>query len=792
MKRVILWACMCFATLSASAVDFVWPAGLGTSASPYEIATANDLHELAIAVKGGKTFNGVFFLMTADIDVSSICKQDGWLPIGIYGGYGFSGNFDGGGHTVSGMTIANTSDGQGLFGLIDRGLVRNLIVDACNINANNYVGAIVGYNSGTVSGCHVQNARINVVGAFCNGGGISGLNYEGKVTSCSVINSTLTCSHSTLGGICGQAYHAEVSDCAVSSTTLSGGTHMGGIIGSADRQGLVIARNYYSSDVSGVKGGVDGGDVNTKGSADGAVMQSPSMVAGVIQKNMPQRVSAAQQSPMAQQSQDGQQPQAAQPSVTDGMTMTVQAAGNAGGTSSSYIVKTKGVKPKARAATPTATATASATASAPETEPQDFMGKNFRFYSMCNWFDGMRFMVVPEKYDLLVNTFHDAVSGKEISSGKLRHKIMVYKGHEETKNGRVHVNFTCEDDGKQYYYELPAGTFEDYCFGKLGVPTLAYLGDVDKARELLVGKTLITRTQFFRIDTDYDSDGFKAVTVPKNKAVTVAKVGVGTRSFPVKIIVEDASGNQYYQCVAMSKTNCGMRDDEFIVDNEKFLFEGSFEYTDAEMPVSEDIASYLNKTIHTRVSTPMSSKGAGKIREVTVPPFMGFIVDDIQPKKGSRYMTLTLRELESRRIFYKDVAFSEDDVINEPNGVHEDFFGYMFSMGEGVDMETSVETRTAIREGRVIAGMTLSEVGLAVGEPIKKVTSSDGASQWFYPRTNSTLVVTISPDGIVQESKAQANSSSTPAKKKQARGGSSSRFSRASHAGGTWNRGTPL
>lgn len=443
-----------------------------------------------------------------------------------------------------------------------------------------------------------------------------------------------------------------------------------------------------------------------------------------------------------------------------------------------YIVKTKGVKKPDPQVTETKEDNQT---DAVEDDDDSFLGKNFRFYSMCNWFDGMRFMVVPEKYDMLVNTFHDAVSGKEVSSGTLRHKIMVYKGHEDTETGRVHVNFTCEDDGKQYYYELPAGTFEDYCYGKLGVPTLAYLGDVDKARELLLGKILLTRTQFFRIDTDYDSDGYKEVTVQKNKAVTVKAVGVGTRSFPVKIIVEDENGNQYYQCVAMSKTNCGMRDDEFIVDNEKFLFEGSFEFTDTEMAVSDDIRSYLRKTIHTRVATSMSSKGSGKVRDVNVPRFMGFIVDDIQPRKGSRYMTLTLRETETRRIFYKDVAFSEDDIINEPNGVHEDFFGYLFAMGEGVALETSVETRAAIREGRVIAGMTIAEVGLAVGEPTSKISNSDGTSQWFYPRTNSVLVVTITKDGIVKEAKAQAVSQSTPVKKKPSRSNgsnSSRRFSR--------------
>ena len=101
-----------------------------------------------------------------------------------------------------------------------------------------------------------------------------------------------------------------------------------------------------------------------------------------------------------------------------------------------YIVKTKNVKKTAAKAAITAGDVANEDA-----EPKDFMGKNFRYYSMCDWKDGMRFMVIPEKYDLLVNTFRDANTGKEVSSARLHYYIMVYKGHEDMPNGRVHVNF---------------------------------------------------------------------------------------------------------------------------------------------------------------------------------------------------------------------------------------------------------------------------------------------------------------------------------------------------------------
>ena len=418
-----------------------------------------------------------------------------------------------------------------------------------------------------------------------------------------------------------------------------------------------------------------------------------------------------------------------------------------------YIVKTKGVKKPDPLVTETKEDNQT---DAVEDDDDSFLGKNFRFYSMCDWKSGMRFMVVPEKYDLLVNTFHDSKTDKEVSSARLRHRIMVYKGHEDMPNGRVHVNFYCEDDKKDYYYELPNGTFDDYCFGKMGVPTLAYLGDVDKARELLMEQTLITRTQFFRVDTDYDGDGYKEVTVDKNMPVVVKAVGVGTRSFPVKIIVEDENGNQFYQNVAMSKTNSGMRDDEFIVDNEKFLFEGSFEYTSGKMEVAKDIKSYLNQVVHNKYATAMSSKGSGKVRDVKVPKFTGFFIDEIKQVKGTRYFTLTLRETESRRIYYKDVTFTEEDVVGDANGSQENYFGYLFGMGEGISRNTSVETRAAIREGRVIRGMSEEEVLLAVGEPYSSMVNSEGVRQWIYGRSNGVILdVFFDKKGKVKLAKAR-------------------------------------
>ena len=444
-----------------------------------------------------------------------------------------------------------------------------------------------------------------------------------------------------------------------------------------------------------------------------------------------------------------------------------------------YIVKTKGVKKEV---------TQVSGQDADETEPSDFMGKNFRYYSMCDWKVGMRFMVVPEKYDLLVTTFRDAVTKKEVSNGSLRHHIMVYQGHEMLPNGRVHINFMCEDDGKSYYFVQPYGTFEDYCYSKGGVPTLAYLGDVEMARKLLLNQPLLTRTQHFRVDTEYYGDGYREVVVDKNMLVNVVAIGVGTRAYPVKIIVEDENGNQFYQNVAMSKTNSGLREEYASDEADVYSFAGSFEFLGANMTVSSNIREYLNKTVHTKYSTSMSSKGSGKVRDVKVPRFTGFIIDEITPVRNSKYYTLTMRETDSRRVYYKDVVFNEDDIAGGASGARDDFFGYLFGMGEGEARNTSKETRAAIREGRVINGMSKEEVEMAMGEAFKKTYDADGGEMWMYTRSNDVILdVWFDEKGYVTLAKAR-RANDDPINGKRTKGKRSAK----SRAGNVAKNGTPL
>lgn len=397
-----------------------------------------------------------------------------------------------------------------------------------------------------------------------------------------------------------------------------------------------------------------------------------------------------------------------------------------------YIVKTKGVKKSAQTHMADEIAEAQ---QEDEESSKDFISQNFKFHSLCDWEKGMKFMVMPEKYDLVVKTFTDARTGKEVSNMTLKYKIMVYQGHDESQDGHAHINFICEDDKRPYYYEIGYGSFEDYCFQKTGVPTLAYLGDVDIAREKLMDKMLYTKTKIYRVDTEYDGEGYQEVQVDNNMEVKVVAVGVGSRKYPVKIVVEDKDGNQFYQSVTVSKTNCGMRDDEFVADEARYLFNNSFEFQDDIMSISsKNYKSFIGKVVHTKFPMKMLSEVTSK--QQAIPRMAEYVIEQITPHKGDDRATIKLKNPTLGNFFYVECYIDQYKCLNE----EDQFFGYLFAPGPGKKVQTSEATRAMIRAGHVGIGMTEDEVEMAAGEA-DIVEHGQGAQYfWIFQRSNDKLL----------------------------------------------------
>ena len=181
---------------SASHEDSVFAGGDGTETNPYQIASVVQLEAFRDGVNGGEQggYAGVCFRLTADLDLSGT----DWTPIGTMEdmeGHStmFLGTFDGGGHTISGLTCLSEefTIGAGLFG-ISCGMVRNLIVENITVTVTEgtsmAIGGVVGYNMGAIDSVTVKNAAIT--GNNCTGGIAGG--SMGPVSNCHAENVEIT------------------------------------------------------------------------------------------------------------------------------------------------------------------------------------------------------------------------------------------------------------------------------------------------------------------------------------------------------------------------------------------------------------------------------------------------------------------------------------------------------------------------------------------------------------------------------------------------------------------------
>lgn len=397
-----------------------------------------------------------------------------------------------------------------------------------------------------------------------------------------------------------------------------------------------------------------------------------------------------------------------------------------------YIVKTKGAQKIVNQRMDTS--------NEDENEKQDVISRNFSFRDLCSWQKGMRFMVIPEKKDLIIKTFADSLTGNMVSSNLLKYKIMVYKGHDKVGGLNEHINFMCEDDGKTYYYEIPSYSFDDYCFSRQGVPTLAYLDDVDKAIELFKGKKLRTKASSYYVDSEVDTNGVELITdVPVGTEVTVKAVGVGTRSYPVKIIVADKRGREFFQNVAISRTNSGMRDSEFGASQViPHTFDGSFELINDNMSVDKEYGEYRGKVVYTLRRTDMTDSQKLRVR---VARLSVFTISDVQKMPNSKYVRLTLTGTGSGNKYYKLVSMNGDSNVTwdaDTDAPQEDVYSNLFAEGDpskfpGIRKKNYMD----IQKGIVRKGFTEQEVKLALGEPDVKGNAKNGVFTYTYNSTPS-------------------------------------------------------
>ena len=162
----------------------------------YTVYNADGLMNVAELVNGGKTDINI----TLDKNIDLTGKD--WTPIGTSFDNSYTGTFDGGGHTITGLTITTKDQFVGLFGYLNRaGTVKNVVMEGIQITSNHMfgnTGGVAGFSWGTIENCSVSGS---VSGTKCVGG-VVGAQKAGSITGCS--SSATVKGTVDVGGVAGQ------------------------------------------------------------------------------------------------------------------------------------------------------------------------------------------------------------------------------------------------------------------------------------------------------------------------------------------------------------------------------------------------------------------------------------------------------------------------------------------------------------------------------------------------------------------------------------------------------------
>ena len=162
----------------------------------YTVTSADGLMNIAKLVNGGKTDINI----TLDTDIDLTGKE--WTPIGTGYSNKYTGTFDGGGHTIKGLTVTTNDQFVGLFGSIGyAGTVKNVMMEDVQITSNRssgFAGGVAGYSDGTIENCSVSGSVSGTVYV----GGVVGAQLGGSITGCS--SSATVKGMVDVGGVAGQ------------------------------------------------------------------------------------------------------------------------------------------------------------------------------------------------------------------------------------------------------------------------------------------------------------------------------------------------------------------------------------------------------------------------------------------------------------------------------------------------------------------------------------------------------------------------------------------------------------
>ena len=214
----------------------------------YTVTTAEGLKAVADIANNGN--RGINITLDKDIDLTGTT----WTPIGTTYNNSYIGTFDGGGNTITGLTVTGSNEYAGLFGRIGSGgTVKNVVLKDVQIESDNQygcVGGVAGNSNGDIENCSVSGS----VSSRCTAGGVVGWQYSGSITLCG--SSATVKGTGEVGGVAGKTDNsATLTACyATGNVTFERAstinTFAGGVVG-FNGTGSILTACYATGNVTG-------------------------------------------------------------------------------------------------------------------------------------------------------------------------------------------------------------------------------------------------------------------------------------------------------------------------------------------------------------------------------------------------------------------------------------------------------------------------------------------------------------------------------------------------------------
>ena len=254
MLSLLLVLVMLLGLLPTAALAAPASGGSGTEADPYLIATAQDLVDFRNEVNKGTA--KLYATLKDNINLSVL--DENWEPIGTSSSKPYSGTFDGGGFTISGLKIDNNKRYQGLFGYVKGGTIQDLTVAGSvktSTTSSAYAAGIVGYGDPvTMKNC-VNKVTVNVTQKGYAAGVAAYAGTGSTITDCTN-QGNISGVGGYLGGIVGTAKGVTMTNCINSGEITSTAAPsistigIGGIAGTFSESTASIERCYNTGRVT--------------------------------------------------------------------------------------------------------------------------------------------------------------------------------------------------------------------------------------------------------------------------------------------------------------------------------------------------------------------------------------------------------------------------------------------------------------------------------------------------------------------------------------------------------------